>query len=308
MIQTQFRNLPLILVRFAPQTTHSGDYGSCRKISDKLHILDEAILVLNETEKMHDELLAANKDWLPEEEKGPFGLRNHAVGGLPPSSVPRDAYGKLQIFKAREVGLISSYLLSSATLEGVVEKVFKELLDYAEKIAPAEIGPLKSRAEQETESRKNEFFKSQLFRNKVFAHTAYGSPQKGDSLSMQLTSIQHLVGQTFTVDQRGITLGESTTVVQGGIPVTFYAASVVFPYPHKKDNREKQVSFEPINIPSLGQGTAARLGAWFKMFETVFAHLLQLDNAAFLAANWGGYKAIEVERFQGKSAFNFNSL
>ncbi len=55
MITTDFRTLPVVMYRLAPETQHREDRGSFLQCSEMIGTIASAVALVNETEAMHED-------------------------------------------------------------------------------------------------------------------------------------------------------------------------------------------------------------------------------------------------------------
>lgn len=115
--------------------------------------------------------------------------------------------------KIRFLTRMTSYIIIVCTLDGILNRSYLHFADTLNQLGyhmnqlPTDNG--KTLLNQ----RKTEIENYRFYRHKVFAHTAFDSPRKDDSLSLQLSSLEYFSGNLSFIKEDYLALGGGSVIV-----------------------------------------------------------------------------------------------
>lgn len=199
-----------------------------------------AIDVLNEIERDHDRDVARNvrryvpsadtRTWKPNWEERVERIR------------PRELYRTV------------AYLMYWTTLDGVVRQIRSDLLTKFRSCDEEAATRLEARQEVRQQLLRDEIAVAVRVRHKVFAHTSFAKPW-GDSKSMQLTSIQYLVGNPYGWGPEGLVFGGSFTL-----------------------DAEERPELQPLGVFNLSRKAAPSLAGWCELIDEAVRAFADLSD------------------------------
>ena len=148
-------------------------------------------------------------DYLFVEEKEDYEHSEYTKIRLP-ADVP--ASETLQSLKTRFMSRITSYIITICTIDGILKCSYTRFLNCLEQMGYNHMIP-DACGKALLHCREEEIKDYLFYRNKVFAHTAFGSPKAGDSLSLQYSSLYYFSGNLLYLKGECLALGGGSIIV-----------------------------------------------------------------------------------------------
>lgn len=222
---------------------HQGDQHGVLRVPQNVSEIDDGVDVLNEIERSHVSDLNENPDLLP------------AAGAWPPADLDR-----FRSYKAREVWRIGSYIVFACTLDGVIRRTYEHLVSMLQFFSEAAFRDLESRHRGARDARREGLRDVRRLRNKVFAHTSFADP-RGDSRSMQATSLKHFAGSIPVFSDGQMLVGGSSVQIRG----------------------DNTASLPMVGVSDLASKMGTHVDAWHGMCLDAMHALLALTDDDFKA-------------------------
>lgn len=148
-------------------------------------------------------------DYLYIEEKEDYERSDYTKIRLPADISDFEIF---QSLKTRFISRITSYIITICTIDGILRRSYTHFLSCLEQMGYNHMIP--DNYGKELLRRRKEEIKDYLFyRNKVFAHTAFGSPAKADSRSLQYSSLYYFSGNLLYLKDECLALGGGSIIV-----------------------------------------------------------------------------------------------
>lgn len=155
--------------------------------------IDAGISVLNEIERQHGQDVERNiTRYMPSADRATW---------------KRGWAERVKRVMPRELYRTVAYLMYLLTLEGAVRTAYEDLQEKLNRCSEDSSERLASSHNPRLSAIRETLAPVVLVRNKVFAHTAFAKPRRDDTMSMQFSSLQYLVGNAHGWGHDGLVFG-----------------------------------------------------------------------------------------------------
>jgi len=148
-------------------------------------------------------------DYLYVEEKEDYRRSEYTRTKFPAASLDFEAFDALRI---RFISRITSYIITVCTIDGILRQSYTHFIKCLSQIGYSSVIPSDDGLAL-LHQRKEEIKDYLFYRNKVFAHTAFDSPRKDDSRSLQYSSLYYFSGNLIYVKDEYLALGGGSVIV-----------------------------------------------------------------------------------------------
>lgn len=148
-------------------------------------------------------------DHLYAEEKGDYERSEYAKVKHPADVSALETFLSL---KTRFISRTTSYIITVCTVDGILRQSYRHFLRCLNQLGYEAVIP-DDNGVSLLHQRKEEIKTYLFYRNKVFAHTAFGSPAKDDSRSLQYSSLYYFSGNLVYVKDECFALGGGSVII-----------------------------------------------------------------------------------------------